>query len=118
MRTLSALFLSFALVFGISACGQGQTRTEFKEAKIKVFFHCVNGKALIESELVKEAGVHQVLADLETKVVTISYNPAVTDQQKLVAAIEKIGYKTEFTPEDKTINKACTHENPGGPEQH
>jgi copper chaperone CopZ len=117
MRKLSVILLSFIFILGLNACGQAQNKTELKEAKIKVFFHCENGKALIEKELVKETGVKTVVADLETKVVTISYNPAATDQDKLVLAIEKIGYRTEFTPENKEINKACSHDNPGGGEK-
>lgn len=76
---------------------------------IKTSFHCANGKALIEKEMAKVDGVKTVVADVETKVVTITYNEKVINKDGLVAAIEKIGYKTEFTPEDKPINKACSH---------
>lgn len=112
-RTASALILTLAMLVSFSACSQvSQKKAELKEAKIKTTFHCANGKALLEKELAKEPGVKSVVADLETKVVSISYDASVTNQDKLVAAIEKIGYYTEFTPADKQINKACSHEAP------
>ena len=83
-----------------------------EEIKIKASFHCPNGKALIEKELVKEDGVTYVLADVETGVVTIKYDPKKQNKDKLVAAIEKIGYTTEFSKKDAAIQKACSHDEP------
>jgi periplasmic mercuric ion binding protein len=80
------------------------------EIKIKTFFHCPNGQALLQKELVKVDGVSKAVADLETKIVTINYNPAKQTKESLVSAIEKIGYKTEFSSEDTKINKACSHD--------
>ncbi len=84
---------------------------EKSEIKIKTFFHCANGKALLEKELVKVVGVMDAAADLETKIVTIHYDATKQSKESLVAAIEKIGYLTEFSAKDVKINKACTHEN-------
>lgn len=92
----------------MNACAQKSN--EIVEQKIKVFFHCPNGKALIEKELVKEKGVKEVSADLETKIVTVKYESSKNDKDGLVAAIEKIGYLTEFSKEGAKINKACSHE--------
>ncbi len=103
------LMICFLFTLTINA----QTKKEdIKEIKIKTAFHCANGKATIEKELVKENGVKTVVADIDTKLVTVKYDAALTNKDKIVAAIEKIGYTTEFTPADKKINKACTHEQP------
>jgi periplasmic mercuric ion binding protein len=77
---------------------------------IKVGFHCANGKALLEKELGKVDGVSYAFANVETKVVTIKYDAAKLNKEKLVGAIEKIGYTTEFSKEDTEIKKACTHD--------
>lgn len=90
--------------------GSYAQNTKTEEIKIKVGFHCPNGKAMIEKELVKEDGVTSVVADLETKIVTIVYDPAKQNKDKLVAAIEKIGYTTEYTKEDTPVKKTCTHD--------
>lgn len=82
---------------------------EKSEVKIKTFFHCVNGKNLLEKELVKQEGVMDALADTETKIVTIHYDASKQSKESLVAAIEKIGYLTEFSSKDTKINKACNH---------
>lgn len=78
--------------------------------KIKVNFHCANGKALLDKELAKVEGVFSAVADVATKIVTIEYNTNSLNQEKLVAAIEKIGYTTEFSKKDTEIKKACTHD--------
>jgi len=82
------------------------------EIKIKADFHCANGQATIEKGLVKEEGVISAIADLETKVVTIKYDAKKQNKEKLVAAIEKLGYSTEFTKDDTKIKKACSHDQP------
>lgn len=90
---------------------------EKSEIKIKTFFHCVNGKALIEKELKKVDGVMNVVADVETKIVTIQFDAAKQNKESLVKAIEKTGYLTEFSDKDAKINKACSHGD-GEHEQH
>ncbi|MEI6124516.1 MAG: heavy-metal-associated domain-containing protein [Bacteroidota bacterium] len=111
-RKIIGLF-ALAVLFVCAGNAFGQNKPEvIKEEKIKVVFHCPNGKALIEKELVKAEGVKEVYADLDTKVVTIKFVEGKTNKDELVKAIEKIGYVTEFTKEGTSINKACTHEQP------
>jgi copper chaperone CopZ len=119
MKKAIAVFPILALlllIVGSPACAQKKEKTD--EVKIKVFFHCPNGKALIERELIKEPGVKEVYADLETKVVTVKYVSKETSKDNIVAAIEKIGYYTEFTPADKKLNKACSHGDHQEGEEH
>lgn len=108
-NVFTPVILSLVMLISFSACAQ---KAEVKEIKIKTNFHCPNGKALLEKELIKETGVKTVVADVETKIVTITIEAGKTDQDKLVAAIEKIGYTTEFTKEGTEIKKACTHDVP------
>jgi copper chaperone CopZ len=108
MKRKIVFVLAFLLIPVLGLLAQDNSKT-FKEIKIKTAFHCSNGKALIEKELIKSEGVKEVLADVETKYVTVKYDEAVTNKDKLVAAIEKIGYLTEFSKEGTQINKACTH---------
>lgn len=110
MKKIKLILLSLMLLF---VAGTYAQTTKTDEIKIKVGFHCPNGKALIEKELAKKDGVVKVFADVETKIVTINYNPKKQNKNKLVAAIEKIGYTTEFSQKDAVIQKACTHDEPG-----
>lgn len=95
------------LFIGLSSILFAQQQAEFK---VKTFFHCANGKALIERELSKIEGIYSVTADLETKVVSITFDEKKQNKESLIAAIEKIGYYTEFSDKSKKINKACSHD--------
>ncbi len=86
-----------------------QTATEPVTFKVKVQFHCANGKALLEGRLGALKGVNSAYADLDTKVVTIEHDPSVITQEYLIDIIEKIGYYTEFTDPNKPIKRACSH---------
>ncbi len=91
---------------------------EKSEVQIKTFFHCANGKALLEKELLKCEGVYKATANLETKVVTIQYDATKQSKESLVKAIEKIGYLTEFSDKNTKINKACNHDENEHKEHH
>ncbi len=73
--------------------------------KIKVTFDNAKDKALIEKELLKEAGIIKVVADVSAKTVTIDFDGTKSDRIKISNAIETIGYQTELTPKDKKISK-------------
>lgn len=99
----------FTFVFVLAFALMSMAQDNLKTANIKTGFHCPNGKALLEKELVKIDGVKEVTASMETKVVSIKYDSSILDEKQLIIAIEKVGYPTEFTPADKKINKACSH---------
>ncbi len=105
------LFLTIAALFLFSFFASAQNLSTID---IKTMFHCANGKALIEKELLKVEGIKEVVASVETKIVTVKYDESIIKKDGIVAAIEKIGYTTEFTPADKPINKACSHGETGG----
>ncbi len=98
----------FSIIFlSVSTILFSQQQAEFK---VKTFFHCVNGKTLIERELSKIEGIYSVSANLETKVVTIKYDETKLRKENLIAAIENVGYYTEYSDKNKKINKACSHD--------
>ncbi len=89
----------FALVILICvACSvYGQSNQIVKVEKIKTGFHCPAGKALIEKALIQDNGVTSVVADLDSKIVTVTYVEGKTNRENLVRAIENVGYTTEDT---------------------
>ena len=109
-QILSVLIL--AILFCFAGSAYSQTDKVIKEEKIVTGFHCVNGKALLEKELIKVEGVTSVVADVETKIVTIKYVDGKTNREKLVKAIENIGFATEDTKSNTSIKKASSHEQP------
>ncbi len=112
MKTLKILsfgILLFTLVFAVpNVNGQSKKEVKTSEFKIKVMFECAKGKAIIEKELVKEAGVTKVVADAETKIVTVNFDGSKTDRIKINTAIEKIGYQTELSAKDKKVLSPCS----------
>ncbi len=76
---------------------------------VNVDFHCGGGKSRLEGGLSKIEGVQEVVADLETKNVTVKHDARKVSTQDIVLAIEKIGHRTEYTPKDRKIKSACTH---------
>lgn len=106
MKKITFLIMTVLLLF---VSGTYAQKVKSEEIKIKVFFHCPNGKATIEKELVKENGVISVSADVNSQIVIIKFDKKKQNKEKLVAAIEKIGYKTEFSKADVQPSKSCNH---------
>jgi len=102
-----SIVLTLAMFLSIAAWSQ---QLSAKETNLKVFFHCTNGKALLEKELSKKEGVYSVNADLETKVVKITYDSTKLNEQRLIEYIHQIGYLTEKSPAGTKLYKACSHE--------
>ena len=120
MKKTTQLFMILSLIiFFIGTKVSAQVDNDKEQVlKIKVHFHCINGKKLLEARLADLKGVNDVSADLETKVVTIKHNTEVINKEGLVEAIEKIGYLTEFSDSNKKIKKACSHGEEGHDHNH
>lgn len=113
---MKKLFLILLVAFAIPSFVNAQTAVTGREAsknkadfKVKTFFHCENGKKLIEDKLSNREDIYSVNADLETKIVTIVYNPQRYNETDLINLIHETGYLTEKSPEGTKIEKACSH---------
>jgi periplasmic mercuric ion binding protein len=65
------------------------------ELKVKTSAICEECKARIEKDLAFEKGVKKSTLDLETKIVTVTYNPEKTTPEKIREAIANIGYDAD-----------------------
>ena len=61
----------------------------------KVSMHCKNCVTKITDNISFVKGVEDLKVSLDQKTVTITYNPAKTDEATLQKAIEKLGYSAE-----------------------
>lgn len=84
------------------------TTSKSTTLKMKVEMFCDNCQSKVQNGLSKAEGVEKATADLETKTVTITYNPELTNKDKLVKVVEGLGYRTEFTPKDAKIGHDCS----------
>ena len=105
---MKKVLVLFSLILFVSFGMKSYAQTaKTQEVKIKTFFDCANGKATIEKELLKMPGVTKVDADLNSKMVTISFDPNQMSKVRLNSVIERAGYKTELTKEGTIIKSAC-----------
>jgi mercuric ion binding protein len=68
---------------------------------VKTTAICNECKERIEHDLSFEKGVKSNVVNLDTKEVTVVYNSAKTDPQKIRVAITKIGYDADSLKADK-----------------
>ncbi|HEU4716876.1 MAG TPA: heavy metal-associated domain-containing protein [Bacteroidia bacterium] len=74
--------------------------------KIKTSAECDMCKKRIEQEVSKMKGVKKATLDLDTKILTVEYNPKKTSPDKIRKAISDIGYDAD----DVKANNRASHE--------
>jgi copper chaperone CopZ len=95
MKKLVFLIIS---VFLVTSAGAADPKLD--SIKIKTSSQCGMCKDRIEEALAFERGVKTSELDLETQVVTVSYNPKRTSPEKIRRAISKTGYDADNVPAD------------------
>ena len=100
MKTKNVVTTTFivAIFMMISACGFSQKNT--KEIKIQTSAQCGMCKDRIEGAFAYEAGVKKTNLDLQTKVLTVVYNPEKTDENKIRKILNNLGYDADNTKGD------------------
>ena len=100
-RITSALIL---IVFFVTA-EKTQAQSTTAEVKIKTSATCDMCKETIEKNLAFEKGIKKSVLDVDTKVLTVTYNPEKTSPEKIRLAISKIGYDADDVPADEKAYK-------------
>ncbi|PLW98874.1 MAG: hypothetical protein C0593_04650 [Marinilabiliales bacterium] len=99
----------FAMMFLVTLSPQvfaDGKKTETTKISAKV--DCNGCKSTIEKHMAFEKGVKDVVADVETKIVTIEYDPQKTNPETLAAEITKLGYDGKVMKGDcKDTGKEC-----------
>lgn len=72
---------------------QAVKKAAAKTVTFNVSMHCKNCVKKINDNIAFEKGVKGLEVSLDSKTVTVTYDPARTDVAKLKAALEKLGYK-------------------------
>ena len=72
---------------------QNVNKAATKTVTFNVSMHCKNCVKKINDNVAFEKGVKDLSVSLDSKTVTVTYDPARTDVAKLKAALEKLGYK-------------------------
>jgi len=96
MKNIKSIILSIicSLFFSISVYAQSDTLI------IKTSAVCDQCKITIEKSINFEKGVKRATLDVESKELTVIYQSAKTNPDKLRVAVTKIGYNADSIPAD------------------
>jgi copper chaperone CopZ len=76
-----------------------------KDLRVAIFkvsqMHCENCVKKVKENIRFEKGVKAIATDLETKLVTVTYDAEKNTADKIAAGFGKFGYKAEFVSETK-----------------
>ena len=75
--------------------GKKDSRKKTRTVTFNTSIHCKNCVNKLNDNLAFEKGVKDLKISLDSKQVTITYDPSKTDEETLAKAIEKLGYKAE-----------------------
>jgi copper chaperone CopZ len=104
----------FAFAMFLASYAMAQTETQ--EVKIKTSAVCQMCKKKIERDLSYEKGVVSSTLDVETKILTVTYNPQKTNPAKIKKAVTKTGYDADDLPAKpkayKKLPECCKKDNP------
>jgi len=96
---LKSLIIGIGLVFLFSNGSFSQDKKSI-EIKIKTSAVCGQCKDRIEKGMAYEKGIKDVSLDVDSKVATITYNPAKTTPAVIRMAISKLGYDADTIAAD------------------
>lgn len=98
-------------MFIMSSITSSAQNTTTAELKIKTSAVCDMCKETIEKNMAFEKGVKKSTLDIDSKVLTVIYNPQKTTPEKLRAAVAKIGYDADDVPANpkayKKLDACC-----------
>jgi len=86
--------IMIAFVLGTSIASMAQSK-KLAELKVKTSAVCEMCEAKIERDMSFEKGVKSADLDLETKIVTVKYDPKKTNEAAVRTAITMVGYDAD-----------------------
>jgi periplasmic mercuric ion binding protein len=106
--------LAFSLLLMFTSAVKAQ-ETNTAEIKIQTSAVCETCKKTIEQALAFEKGVKKSELDLNTKIVSVVYNPNKTTPEKIRVAISNAGYDADSVKANpktyKKLEECCKKEN-------
>ena len=113
MLNMTILVTMMILLMNCSGYSQDKKNTEIK---IKTSAVCGMCKDRIEQGLAFEKGIKDASLDVETKILTVKYNPFKITPDEIRKLISKLGYDADSVTADKTaydkLPKCCKKDAP------
>jgi|ERR1051325_2515030 copper chaperone CopZ len=111
MKTLKTILIVITLFVTLS---EVEASSQDSSIAIKTSAQCESCKKRLEGKMAFEKGVKKVSLDVETKVLSVTYDPKKTSPEKLKTAVTKIGYDADEMQADKKaydkLPKCCKKE--------
>jgi periplasmic mercuric ion binding protein len=100
-KTKTAISMVVLTIFMLAASGTFAQKST-KEIKIATSAQCGMCKDRIEGALAYETGIKSSSLDIPSKVLTVKYNTAKTDETKIRKVVNNLGYDADDTKADPT----------------
>src|SRR6476620_1293866 len=100
MKTLNRITSTFMIVLVMIVSAANAQQSDLAEIKIKTSATCDMCKETIEKSLAFEKGIKKSVVDVETKMVTVTYNPKKITPEQIRLAISKTGYDADNVTAD------------------
>lgn len=97
---MKKIFLLGLLMIMSVASGYAQDNGKWQTLTIKTSATCGMCKETIETALAYEKGIKKSVLDVKSQTVTVTYNPAKTNPDKIRTAISKAGYDADDVAAD------------------
>jgi len=86
----------------VPAFASAKPKKEYRTIVYDVHLHCENCVKKVKENISFEKGIKALEVSLEEQTVTVTYDPAKTDEKKIAEAIAKLGYEVKSShPADK-----------------
>ncbi|HEY0030092.1 MAG TPA: heavy metal-associated domain-containing protein [Bacteroidia bacterium] len=110
MKTIKTIMLS-GIVMLVMFTGKVNAQEATADLKIKTSAVCDMCKETIEKYVAFEKGVKKSSLDVESKILTVTYNPQKTTPEKIRNAVAKSGYDADEVKADpkayKKLDACC-----------
>lgn len=99
MKHLIRITVLALMAISISSCGNQQSK-ETQEINSEnlvshvymTTIHCEGCVNTVQTKMPENPGIAEVVADLDSKEVTVSFDPAITNDQEIIDAFGLLGY--------------------------
>lgn len=109
MKKATIIFSLIIAIVCMAVPASASNNTETAVFTLTPQMTCQNCENKIKTNLRHEKGVKEIKTNLQTQTVTVTFNPAETDKDKIAAALKKIGYTAT---ECKETNKCAGADKP------
>ena len=100
MKTTIIIFFTSITLLLMTVFTKASAQETIAEIKIKTSATCSMCKETIEKHLAFEKGVKKSNLDVESKILTVIYNPKKTAPEKIRTAVSKSGYDADDVKAD------------------